>query len=511
MAYVGDPKFLHDVFISYGHDDDAPPTKGWVRSLHEFVAGKLKTDLSRASVVWRDPRLDGQDYLEETVREAVKRSAMFVSILTPGFIESEWCAKEASWFLEEAGSQNVPGKSRVVRVVKSPLNETPWPKGLEDGTLHYPFYDRDPQSGKVTWYAGREGDETYQRFLNTCGFMVQGIIDVLKKMRKAAQAEKPPEEVTATVFVAYASTDVREIRDAIIRELTDRRCRVVQPALTAEMDGAAVEGAVLAALADADVAVHVMGRAYGAIPEGSEESIVAMQVRLGARVAKERKDRALARVAFQPEGLDNVEPKQHALLESLSRRDATGEPADYITGTVTSFKNALLDLLVRRPRHHDAGGVSSKVCLLYTRRDVSDRELHAMRDWLANEGFPVDDPVFQAEASTLTRMEQESIIESGATLIYYGSAEDAWVRQKRRDIQKAWAMAPAPTRARAVFLAVPEDDLKHVQYRRLPQGRIRENDTFAPLLVLGDCGPFDPAKLNPLTDWMDSVRQRSRS
>ena len=89
----------------------------------------------------------------------------------------------------------------------------------------------------------------------------------------------------------------------------------------------------------------------------------------------------------------------------------------------------------------------------------------------------------------LQQLEEESILEAKTTVIFYGSAQDAWVREKRRRVQNVWAKQPlADGRRRAVYLARPEDDLKQAQYLRVPNRMLREADRFAPLLILGVAG-----------------------
>ena len=145
-----------DVFISYGHVDDDAPTKDWVATLHTYVLGKLKSICSKDVEVWRDTRL-GQDRLDDAVKGAISQSAVFISVLSPGFVQGDWCTKEAGWFLAASGSDAmVDGKSRLVHTaVKTPLVDVPWPAGLDDGTLHYRFYDTDEQSQLIREYFGR--------------------------------------------------------------------------------------------------------------------------------------------------------------------------------------------------------------------------------------------------------------------------------------------------------------------------------------------------------------------
>ena len=217
-------------------------------------------------------------------------------------------------------------------------------------------------------------------------------------------------------------------------------------------------------------------------------------------------DRPITQIVWQPEGLNNIEPPQAALIQALSAQESDAHRVfDFITGPVTRFKDALLDVIARRAAPAaEVRATPRSVFLLCNLRDLTDPELQSIRAWLLDRGFPADVPVYQGDPNIVTRLEEESIIEAAATVIYYGTAEDTWVRQKRKVIQKAWAKQPSETRrARAVYLARPEDDVKQAQYRGIPRGMLQEVDLFPPLRVLGDCGPFDPSKLGPLLSDFD--------
>jgi hypothetical protein len=490
MAYV--PGFTHDVFISYGHIDDQAPTKDWVRALHAYVLGKLRQICRKDVTVWRDPRMDGGDYISDTVRDVASTSAVFLSVLSPGYAQSEWCAREAEWFVQAAAADGaLPGKSRLIRAVKTPLLDVPWPKHLDDQTLHYRFYDIDDQSGLVHEYSANVGDLAFE---GVCSAMTQAIGGLLRRMRKQAQDRQPAAARQRSIFVADVTREVREYRDSVVAELEDRGFTVCQPEVRLDLGIGPAMVALSSRVASCDVAVHLVGRSYGTIPEGTEESLIALQLELVRKAA-------LRQVVWQPDGLGEPEPRMQELLRRHLTPETQGSSGafDFITGPLTVFRDALLEIVTQSGGDPDQSVAMRSVFLLCNRRDLTDPELLSMRDWLVDKGFSTDLPVYQGGETDLQQVEEESIIEADTTLIYYGTAEDLWVRQKRRAIQRAWAkLALDARRTRAIYLARPEDDLKQAHYRTIPQGLLRELDRFTPLVILGDCGPFDPNKLRPV-------------
>src|SRR5262245_28532682 len=103
MAFL--PYYDHDVFVSYGHADTVEASDFWVKTAWTLIRDQLRSILSTDVEFWLDKRLDGSDELRPTIETAVRRSAVFVSVLSPGFVRHEWCGIEAGWF-EDAVRQS---------------------------------------------------------------------------------------------------------------------------------------------------------------------------------------------------------------------------------------------------------------------------------------------------------------------------------------------------------------------------------------------------------------------
>src|SRR5262245_48596368 len=104
MAYVRE--YEHDVFVSYSHQDDRPldeDAAGWIttftRQLETELAKRLGTEKLR---VWRDSRLAGNEPLTPQLLEAIRRSATLLVVMSPSYLNSEWCARERNEFLSFA-------------------------------------------------------------------------------------------------------------------------------------------------------------------------------------------------------------------------------------------------------------------------------------------------------------------------------------------------------------------------------------------------------------------------
>ena len=112
MAYV--PGYAADIFISYAHRNNQD---GWVTELKSRLAGSL-ADLSADVDIWFDAdRLRTGDTFKQEIRDKVSDTMIMVSILSPAYLQSEFCiAEELDWFRDNFGRE-------IIQLLQVPLAE----------------------------------------------------------------------------------------------------------------------------------------------------------------------------------------------------------------------------------------------------------------------------------------------------------------------------------------------------------------------------------------------------
>ena len=101
------PHYKHDIFVSYAHVDNEPLAGAdtrWVTNLVTGLKPLLGQKLGRADAysLWMDNTLRGNEPLTPAF-SASARPAIFVMILSPGYVASEWCCRELSTFTDRVG------------------------------------------------------------------------------------------------------------------------------------------------------------------------------------------------------------------------------------------------------------------------------------------------------------------------------------------------------------------------------------------------------------------------
>ena len=156
--------FEQNLFISYAHIDNEPLSsgeKGWITRFHATLKAILSMRLGREAKIWRDEKLRGNDVFSDEIVAHFRQSALLMSIVTPRYLNSDWCTREANEFCQSAernGGLVIGNKSRVFKVIKTPVEEQgPLPPQMKD-LLGFEFFivkddaplELDPDFGRST-------------------------------------------------------------------------------------------------------------------------------------------------------------------------------------------------------------------------------------------------------------------------------------------------------------------------------------------------------------------------
>jgi hypothetical protein len=501
------PSFEDDAFVSYGHIDNShleDEERGWVDNLHERLEYRLGELLGYRPRVWRDPRLPGNVYFAAELEDRLGKTGVLVSVLSPGYVRSAWCMGELREFCRVAqaggGLQVAGGRLRVFKIVKTFVERDLHPEEFH-GQLGYEFYELDQQTGRPVEYGqglGKHRDQRYWDKLNDLAWDIRQTLSAIKPPQGVAAPASFPSESKGAVYVAETSYDLREERDRIKRELQERGFEVLPdrelPYMTPDY-----QQAVREAVGRAKLSVHLVGSRYGIVPEGADGNSV---VRLQNEIAAERSgDPAFKRLIWLPEKLEPVEETQASFIQYLKTSADPQRGAELLQTTLEELKNVIESRLStngHRPAQDasDAASAQKKIYLICDRRDVEG--VAPLCDLLFERGYEVllpllddagdDAQAVEAHNAEAVELHKENLKTCDAALIYYGSASQAWVDFKRRDLEKAAAYGrERPLLARAFYVAGPQTPHKML---------FRTHDA----LVLKNLGEFRVESLKPFLD-----------
>ncbi len=468
--------FEKHLFISYAHLDNVPLTEqqqGWITRFHASLAAMLSMRLGRPAEIWRDCKLNGNDIFADEIVRQFPTTALLVSVLTPRYIASEWCEKEVREFCKSAencGGLVIDNKARVLKVIKTPVdNEDPLPPVMKNA-LGYPFYIFDEQQTPIELDPAY-GEEFTQKYNLKVAKLAYDVAQLIKKLEtqsvvveETAQAQTTiqPDSKPA-IYLAECSYDRRDAREALEAEfrlhgytiLPDRQLPTNEKDYLEQVD---------ALLGKCKLSIHLVGANYGVVPDGpSEKSIVVLQNELAIQHSKTA---GLQRVIWLPEGTQSGSPRQQEFIETLLKDGEAQFGADLITADLDTVKGAVHAALKKleapeAPKIEEKnGGDGSK--LIYLICNERDRKATIpLRKFLKAQGFDAQIPLFEGDAATIRQAHQDLLTQCDAVILFYGAGDEAWKRSIESDLKKMRGYRSGrPLLASYTYLAEPVTDDK---------------------------------------------------
>jgi hypothetical protein len=484
-------KFEQDLFISYAHLDDEALVEGedgWVSRLHRMLEIRVGQLLGEKPRIWRDPKLQGNDFFADAIVDRLPRVGALVSVLSPRYLLSEWCTRELQEFCratQASGGIRIADKARIFKVVKTPVPPERFPQEVQS-FLGYEFYVVDPQSGRPRELSQTYGPEAGRAFLAKLDDLAYDITKLLELLRQNGDGGKPQEQ-RGTVYLAETSFDLREEREAIKRDLIRNGYEVLpdQPLPLLSGDFAAF---VRAQLGRCKLSIHLIGKNYGVVPEGETRSIVVLQHEL----ATERSAAGgLSRLIWLPPGLAVEDERQRELLQHLQTSPSVHAAAELLEVPLEDLKTLIYrQLSPPESAKKAAPAARQELTHVYLVCDQPDVEaVRPLEDFLFSQGFEVALPLFDEDEAQARSDHEENLCSCDAVLFFYGEAGEPWLRRKLRELQKSAGLGrEKPLLARGIYVGHPPNPQKE-RFRTLEATVLREPadgfsaDALAPFLA----------------------------
>jgi len=471
--------FDDDAFISYAHDDNVALIeghKGWVAELHRALECRLPQLLGRQVQIWRDPKLQGNDVFADTLMERLRRAASLVLVVSPRYVKSEWTRKELNEFwkaAEEQGGVGIRDKARIFKVLKTPVPLEMLPQELQS-LLGYEFFKLDPETGKVRELNEVFGPEAERDFWIKLDDLAQDICSLLKMLQDLKETPRP------AVFLAETTYDLREQRDAIKRDLQQHGYTVL-PARALPLVASEVSAAVRDDLARCPMSIHLIGKSYSLVPEGGVVSLQEIQIGL-ANVRGEKG--GFSRLLWIPCGLQVEDERQRNLIEQLRMDPHIQEGADLLENSLEDLKTVIQDRLnwapkpAPEPSPAPPGENLARLYLIYDQRDAD--VTFPWATFLFDQRFEVIRSVFEADEAELREYHEENLRTCDGALIFYGAANECWLRRKMRELQKSAGYGRTKPKPVVAISVVPPKTPEKEHFQTYEAMVISQLDGFSP-------------------------------
>lgn len=441
MAYV--PGFEHDIFVSYSHRDNEVVPKhgvktGWVSTLVDFLEMQLSSKLGDHSL-WIDHELARDVSFSPQLFETLEKTATLLVMLSPGYLQSEWCRRERNSFLSAVSKHRTAGGS-VFAVERDRLENGDLPEF--DELTRFRFWE--PTEGNRTrvlgWPKPNTDDPSHEPYFDRIEDLATDVVKRLKNLKKNAEGERaePVQESKGTVFLAEVTDDLSSKRETVKKHLEQEAIRVV-PEVFYRRDPVAFREAMERDLAGSKLFVQLLSQETGALTLDLPRGYLGLQLEAAGGAGlpiMHWRDREI--------DLSNVADKEH--LEVLESETVQAV-------SIGDFKAGIVEQMLEKERPPTISG--TKV-FVFIATELSDRELAAQVRAVVDEaGVGCGLTLTDGSPEAVRRDTEESLELCDALVVLYGNSPNSWVRAQLRLLWKHVKLKGRDWPALAVYKGPP--------------------------------------------------------
>jgi hypothetical protein len=509
------------IFLSYARTDDRlPPNlqdgKGFVTCLLEQTYFEFQQLGAPWPTIWRDTRnLELGDVFDPIIEEAIQQSDLLLVVLSPNWMESEYCRQELDSFKrrwQQEGELRL--KQRLVVACKRFVDRGKRPSLLQ-GQPGYDFFafDGPGETGSQFDYFARGviRDKRYDTVVEgLAGFLyrrAQQIIrpNIVPPARAPAPpisdipAAPPPNPDARKIYLAKPASDMREAYSRLVQELSRNGYAIVpDPRLEIPFDASAT-GFIDQALSEADVSIHLLGDKVGYTPEpenpaAESEPIVKLQLgRAQARVNRAGdattagSQPVFERLIWAPEaigdGAEQTAPRQGTSVNgSGAAPEEKRQPMDILAkfgpflpssdkvlgNNLSKFVDFVVDHLQRSDTSQIDTSKLDADSWVYVYHQVEDANYASeIAKAMRQRGIIANLPALEGDAGELIRLHQKYLAECSAVVLCWAKASEVWARMRANELNwkklgrsekfayRGLLACPPPGDGKARFVDVP--------------------------------------------------------
>jgi hypothetical protein len=442
--------FAYDVFVSYAQVDDlpfdttGPDSAGWVTRLVRHLENYLAQQIGRTEgfTIWKDKsNLRGNDALKLEIRAVLRDTAIFIAILSPGYLASAWCQDEVHLFTQHFAG-NLAG--RVLVVERARLDERAEVPPRLTGLRNYRFWYVDGHKQPRT-FARPMPEEQEIQYFRQVEDLARDVCRHLEAMAGGPRVLQPPMRpltgggVNVAAFLAEVTDDLEHQRLDVRRYLEQRGVSVL-PEASLPLGRTEFEAALDAALARSQVFVQLLGPIAGKRPPDVPDGFGWLQL-----------DRALQRGMHvlqwrSPElELADIECARHRELLQLETVQAT---------SLETFKSAVTKALTPPPAPPPSRAMTDRPFVFL---NTEPRHVKIAADIRAAIGSRavLAEPLRAGLAEEMRTDFEQNLVDCDAMVIVYAD-NVGWARAQLRAFVKQTPQRKRPVRAIPVIDAPAE-------------------------------------------------------
>lgn len=472
MAYL--PAFDYDIFISYSHvDNEMLPGQltGWIEQFYKNLNLMLSKRIGKMDAVkiwWDNKKLDGSKLFDESIATGIERSAIMLSLVSPGYLASDYCRKELDLFYKktkkEAYGVKIGDRFRIFNVLINNIHYNQWPAELT-GTTGFVFHDA---AEKEAW--GDPLDPAQPIFISQMKSLRDAIVSIFEAFPAAVNA--PPEteketeqaaaEDTFTIYFGEVADTLRTVRKRTIGELEKKGYQVLCGVPPPDEEGPH-EKKITSLLAQTQLSVHLLDQYPG--KEMTDAGEVWYPQRQ-AEIALRSETQNLIWMPSEMEIEDIEEEKYKTFIQDLNEGSRYKGHYELIRGSKSAISQQITDLAEQLKAERHKTVAKDKVAVLLDTH--FNDQLYAMdvgRVLLENEIQPFINPQEDDPRKNINLL-ADRISQVSKLIFFYGKVSRDWVLERMSAALQLIVTHNFPVEDFYVYMAPPHKQADDISLRQ---------------------------------------------
>lgn len=361
MAYI--PGYTYDIFISYAHLDNMKmpgQQQGWIELFYQSLNLKLAQRIGKMDAVkiwWDSKKLDGTKLFDDTIKDGIENSALFISLLSPGYLQSDYCKKEMELFYAKSNADktgaNVGDNARMIKVLLNniPYTELPQQFGRATGFPFFKSEDKDDYGEPLDYT-----DPAFALQLKELRDSLVRIFESFPKEKIAApmvmgaslvpgpsvqpvvEAGSPVSKNGFKLYFGEVSDSLRTARKRTMSELEKSGFTIITNIPPPE-EAAAHEQKLKEVLPKVDLAVHLLDQFPGREIDGTDTWYAKKQVEVSLELSP-------SKLLWVPSDLDeNVieEENYKTFVQGIEKNNNAENKFEFIRGNKSELTRQIIE------------------------------------------------------------------------------------------------------------------------------------------------------------------------
>jgi len=464
MAYLS--TYDYNIFISYAHKDNEiiyANNEGWVDQFEKRLKISLDKESKKSSPsvkIWRDNQLDGNQLFDQSISETIKKSAIFLALISNSYLNSEYCKKELNQFSSYFKNHLVVGdRSRMFGLLLSNISPDNFPDGI-DGTICFPFYDAKSNNPS-------EPDE--KMFRAQLSKLVAAIFRILEQKEKEISVKATTDnesDIKYPVFFADVSDALRMSKERVMRDLQAEGISVNDKNVPPPYDINNHDKECMRLLSSAKLSVHLFDEYAGREIQRNETYAM--------RQLQTSFDKTLSQLIWFPKNLhiDKIEDRNHQnfLKELIQKNDKNDNNIELIRGTRDEIFSGIVKKIEAMKQLKNKRTFDQQAAVLLDIQEKDNIFAYELVNYLSlrNIKFLIN-PAFGKPKDDLHRL-AENLKLVNSLMLVCGNVNNENIIFRTMTLMNMIIDLKATIKTRAIFLAPPKrpDEVQDLK-RMIPQ------------------------------------------